>query len=194
MSDDQFIKQALNTIEATLDNAIDRHNKLTVIRLDVRYDTTSKPEDSNHDISKLSKNIKQNLNNRWIDANVIWAREQKTSENPHYHMGVLVDGNKVQSPHDIAVMASKSWKHITGSDKDGLVHRGSCTSIRRPSSKAEGTSKKEQERQFQKQRQQALDTLSYLAKTATKDQTPPHAKRFHASLPRRQNKAQDNEN
>ena len=194
MSDDKIIKSAMETIEKTLDNAIEKHNKVTVIRLDARYDTTSKPENNNQDISKLSKNIKQNLNNRRVNSNTVWAREQKTSENPHYHMAVLVDGNKIQSPHDVAVMASKSWKHITGSDKDGLIHRGACITIRRPSSKAEGTVRKEQECQFQQQRQQALDALSYLAKTATKDQTPPHAKRFHASLPRRQNKAQDDEN
>lgn len=187
MNKDKFIKEAITTIEKTLDNSLEKHNKVTIIRLDVRYDTESKAEDSNKDISKLSKNIKQNLNNRWIDSNTIWAREQNTSENPHYHMAVLVDGNKVQSPHDVATMASKSWKHITGSEKDGLVHRGSCITIRRPSSKAEGATLKEQEKQFEQKRKQALEALSYLAKTATKDQTPPHAKRFHASLPRPKN-------
>jgi hypothetical protein len=122
-----------------------------------------------------------------------WARE-KTPEAPHhhYHLAMMMDGALMQNPRGLQAKADAVWSNLLGGSFENRVHfcqqdRGGrkaqgAVMIHRPSSKATGHDRIDQEQKFNKQREEAIYAASYLAKNHTKDdRLPPRTRRFGAS-------------
>lgn len=77
----------------------------------------------NVDIRKCMAKINQKLTRDNLDPTYIWVREQNTSQHPHFHCAVLVDGHKSQNPYRVFSTAERLWKSTIDSESDGLLHR-----------------------------------------------------------------------
>ncbi len=92
-------EKALEKIDTTIKDMIEKHSKVMVVRFDVRYPDNENIKTDNQDIYRFTYNLKRSLNREKIDgghnvdAQIIHVEEKKTSNNPHHHYAVLVNGN-----------------------------------------------------------------------------------------------------
>lgn len=189
-NNDAIIKK----IEDRLDHMIERHNKVLLVRLDAHFPTEGYvPDGRNGEVSRLVKSLKETYVDKGHEVQFIWARE-KTPEAPHhhYHLAIMMDGALMQNPRGLQAKADAVWSNLLGGSFENRVHfcqqdRGGrkaqgAVMIHRPSSKATGQDRIDQEQRFNKQREEAIYAASYLAKNHTKDDTlPPRTRRFGAS-------------
>jgi hypothetical protein len=173
-----------------LEHMIDNHNKVTFFRFDVHSPKDRQNDGTNKDISTLLKRLKEPLTKTGNDLHYVWCREQYTSENPHYHVAALVNGNHTQRVGGILQDASNKWKEITGSPKDGLIDH--CNSfngervptqirIDRPSSAKEGEELIELRQQFEAKKEEARKRAHYLGKNDQKGNVPSRVREYGAS-------------
>ena len=173
-----------------LDYMTDKHNKVTFFRFDVHFPEGFPHDGTNKDISTLFKRVKEPLTKAGNELHYVWCREQKTSENPHYHVAGLGNGNLTQRAGGILQDVSDNWKDITGSPKDGLIdhcnrYQGKRvpTQIRidRPSSAKEGEELIELRRQFEEKKEEARKRAHYLGKDDQKGNVPSRVREYGAS-------------
>lgn len=120
-------EKVLNKIETVIDSMIEKHSKIMITRIDVRYPNDDNMICESKQISDFTYNLKRSLNreknvgNHAVDAQVITVQEQDTSKHPHFHVAIIVNGNAKKSPYSIYEKADKLWKIATDSSLDGLV-------------------------------------------------------------------------
>jgi hypothetical protein len=192
--DTSMRQDILSRIDAMHDYMTEKHNKVFSVRFNVRFPASypSSGEDVEKKISTFSRRFKEYYDNRDIDITYLWAREQASSPHPHYHFSVLADGGKVQSTYGLHQQAERAWKNALKTDQDGLIDhcnhsrdgRPSLngTMIRRVSSKASGDELKGQQEEFEKNMRYSKDMAAYLAKSYSKDKSPPKAHDFGGSM------------
>lgn len=177
-------------IEELIDEANERHNKVLPIRMDFHFPQGYQHNGENEEIQKLHKRVSRRDRYRRTDSRYLTVREQNTSDCPHYHTLLLVDGNKHQNPRGIQEEVASIWLDIVGSDQKGIVnfckHQEGypippLEMIRRPSSRATGEQLEKQTAAFEKARQVALDHADYLAKETTKGNAPDGVREMLAS-------------
>lgn len=184
-----YIGEILSCIKSRQDYMITRHCKVLFVRMDVRFPKGYPNENmSNDDISKLMKSLSEFYKYQGVVMHYIWAREQDTSDLPHYHIALFVNGSEVQNPMGIFQKAEQIWNRITGVSYRGLIHfcdhdhENGSIMIRRPSRMAGGEDLAYQQQMYDAAYAEALRRGSYLAKTYTKDIPPPHrGRRFGSS-------------
>jgi hypothetical protein len=175
----------------------DKHNKVTFFRFDVRFPKDYPHNGKNDDISDLLKRVKEPLTRHGNEMQYVWCREQNTSENPHYHVAMLVNGSHTRHAGGILSNTSDIWKEITASPKDGLIDY--CTNfqgqkvqpqirIHRPSSKKEGEELALQQQQFEAQKEEARQRAHYLGKDSQKGYVPKGVREYGASEMRKARK------
>jgi len=173
-----------------LDHMIDKHNKVTFFRFDVRFPENYPHDGTNHDLSNFIKLLKEPLTRDGNEMHYVWCREKKTSENPHYHVAALVDGSQTQRADGILQNASDIWQNITGSSKEGLIDY--CSSfhgqkvqkqirIDRPSSKKDGDVLAQQRQRFEAKMDEVRKRAHYLGKDNQKGDVPNRVREYGAS-------------
>lgn len=92
---------------------LSHHNKVLFIRLDLRCDRYSP---NNIGISRLMDKIRKHLSNKYSCKRMgfFWAREQETSKRQHYHLLLMIDGNKIKHPHNICEWVKARWENTIG--------------------------------------------------------------------------------
>ena len=160
-------EKVLSKIETVLDSMLDKHSKVMIARLDLRYPNSDNIICNSNLVSDFTYNLKRSLNreknagNHFVDAQIITVQEQDKSNHPHFHLAVIVNGNAKRSPYPIFDKANKLWKTATGSSSDGLVdycnrHENGIIIDRNSPS-------------FEKDFDKAFYQLSYLAKVRGKE-------------------------
>lgn len=91
-----------------LDAAIQIHNRVLVVNLffSINYYT-----ETNKIFSQFIKNLIQYLG-RHYDINKVgyqWVREQEKAEKQHYHLALILDGNKIQNPRKLNEIIREKW-------------------------------------------------------------------------------------
>lgn len=94
----------LERIQQTLDYAFNEYPRICAIRFDLRFPMFYFASDSDA-ISKftasLKAQIKANLKRKrkegMCNLRYIWVKEQELSDNPHYHVVILLNGNVYNS-------------------------------------------------------------------------------------------------
>ena len=91
-----------------LDLAITIHRRLFVLRLDFHM---SKYTNDNFIFSKFMKNIKQTFDRHYDIQNIgyQWVREQHNSDKQHYHLTLMLDGDKIQFPSKLNTIIREKW-------------------------------------------------------------------------------------
>lgn len=179
MIDQELRMDIMDTIKNTCDRVTARFSRVLCIRMDVRFPTNYPHGGLNREIGDLTKRLRESLD---FEVQYVWAREQKTSENPHYHLMVFVDGHEVESPYKIFSAAERLWGNIVGVNAKGLIdhcnhdYKGVAAQngimLRRPNNKASDQEFDEQSQAFDSARAYVLYRASYLAKTCTKGNAP----------------------
>ena len=120
-------EKVLNKINDTLNDMLEKHSKIMITRMDLRYPNTDNIICDSKQVSDFTYNLKRSLNreknvgNHSVDARIITVQEQDTSNHPHFHVAVIVNANAKKSPYSIHEKANNLWKLATGSSSDGLV-------------------------------------------------------------------------
>ncbi|WZV02637.1 inovirus-type Gp2 protein [Lentisphaerota bacterium WC36G] len=118
-------KDYSSKIKRLLYSCINKHNKVFLVRFDVRYPTSyaNINIESNSLICNFNESLNRYLKRNNYDPRCIWVREQHESSNPHYHFAILLNGNKIQRPHKVISKAESLWNRQLGLDFDnkGLI-------------------------------------------------------------------------
>ncbi len=173
-----------------LDHMIDKHNKVTYFRMDIRVPTDISRDNPNKDVSELMKRLKEPLTRAGNEMHYVWCREKKTSKNPHYHVAALVNGSYTQQSYGILQEANRNWQNITGSSKEGLINY--CNRydgekvppqirLNRPSSKKDGEELAKQQQIFEENKNQVIRLAHYLGKNDQKGDVPPRVREYGTS-------------
>jgi hypothetical protein len=101
-------KEVIHAFIKQLNLAIKIHKRVLVIRLDFHMNCYT---EDNYVFSKFMKNIRQFLDRGYDIQNVgyQWVREQEKSKKQHYHLALILDGNKIQHPAKINEIIREKW-------------------------------------------------------------------------------------
>ena len=177
-----------------LDDMTARHRRVLPVRVDFTFPQDYQHDGGNTEIRRLHKRLAQHYRDRGTDLGYHTARQQASSENPHYHALIVVDGDHVQSPESVQKCCNKLWKDIVNDDRDGLVDFCPHNSgqpldrlhmILRPSSKAVDAELVAQEREFEAAKDLALLRANYLNAPETLGRAPYRMREVFTSQVRR---------
>lgn len=106
------IKAMINQVDAMLSH----HSKIHIIRFDLRlYDLT----ENNQIITVFNRRLHKWLQRKYNLKRVgfMWCRELGTvNQRQHYHYALIVDGHKVNYPHEITCKVRDLWQQLDGSE------------------------------------------------------------------------------
>jgi len=186
-----YMPKIISCITQRIDFMIDRHCKVFFVRFDVRFPAGTVHKGPNIEISRLVKDLTSYYTDHDIATHYIWVREQWSSDAPHYHVLLLLNGSRVQSPMGVWTKAAEIWSRITDGPSAliqqcrqgtmGLTGNGGIM-IRRPSSIAVGHDLLVQQQKFQTAYGAALEWGSYLAKDFSKGYAPHRVREYGSSL------------
>jgi hypothetical protein len=169
------------------------HCRVLYTRFDVRFPLHPVPylhDEGNDEITYLMKRLKYNYKHRGVDMHYAWAREQNTSEHPHYHVMLLVNGSFIINPFYIFEDAQRIWGSIIGGNATGLIQRCNCESwgrskwsimIQRPTEAATGQERINQQTEYEQAYSRALESSNYLIKECYKVNAPSRTRYFACS-------------
>lgn len=109
-------EEILRMIKGNLDRQLETHNKVFVVRFDLRFPSDMPMENSNHAVSVFHERFTRYLRNNGADPKLVWVREQSREKHQHYHCMLIVDGNKHQAPQALLTHAEKYWGRALGAD------------------------------------------------------------------------------
>lgn len=96
----------LNIIQSSfnqLQNMQSWHNKVTVIFFELRHQqgTNKSKSPTNAHISEFMANLSRALGDYYKIKRIgyVWVRERERAKHEHYHLAIMLDGNKVNTPH-----------------------------------------------------------------------------------------------
>lgn len=86
------------------------HSKILVVRLDFHLDEYSQ---DNSLISKIIKKLRKHLCDKYgmKRFGYIWVREQERSKSQHYHLALILNGNKIRVPTKLIHWIEDRWCH-----------------------------------------------------------------------------------
>ena len=93
-------QEVLTDLYYQLTNLLSHHSRLLFLRLDVKVYHYSK---DNRKLSYFLRQLKRNLKSYFGLTRVgyLWVRELSKKDKQHYHLILLLDGNKVQHPRNV---------------------------------------------------------------------------------------------
>jgi len=140
----------LQKLQNQMDYMTKNHSKVFQVSLVVQYPANYSKTPQQKDFSKLSKNLKRNLENNYtipkegekrgksrkdkdgntitsshqVDPSIVLVPEQHNpGKSPHGHAVIQVNGNAKRNPIDIVERAKREWGTVLGvEDPKGLVH------------------------------------------------------------------------
>ena len=149
-------EENFNTV---LDYMTNRHRRVLPVRLDLTFPKEYNHDGGNMEVRKFHKRIEQHYRNQRTELRYHTVREQASSTNPHYHVMLLLDGDRVRSPKKVQNYCNETWKNVVNHDGDGLVDycipRAKQSRIKklqmiyRPPSTAAGDDLETQQRRFE---------------------------------------------
>ena len=102
-------REAVNEIQKRLRYMTNKHCQVFVGHLEFRFPPEMKEQNDNQHLSHAIRKCRMKLKREGIDAQLVWAREQRYSEHPHYHCYPVCDGNKVQNIQKITGFFNDVW-------------------------------------------------------------------------------------
>ncbi|RZF80534.1 inovirus Gp2 family protein [Pseudoalteromonas sp. CO325X] len=154
----------MNKIIKLVDSTICQYQKVFALRFDLHHSKHS-TDDSNQILQLFLRKLKQKLIKKYKSiVNVVWSCEKCKSLHHHYHLALLINGNKVNSPAKVFELVRELWAHEAGGVVPYIPHVH--YNLIRKSDEA-----------FWITLQALFVRLSYLAKTET-DYRPDGGKKF----------------
>lgn len=157
-----YLRQ-MEKIVGQLEAILSYHAKIMIVRFDLHQVAYT---DSNQRISKFLKHYLRWLKRHYSFKRIAytWAREQDTADAQHYHVAVMLDGDKVQSAGLVCKGARDHWLRLSGSEWT-------------PKNPFYNISRNIDDHRFK----DAVYRLSYFAKGKTKGKRPEQTKDYSCS-------------
>lgn len=91
---------------------MDIYGRVLVVRIDLHQsDYREKNETVTAFIEAMTKQIARKYGHA---MGYLWAREQETAKAQHYHVALILDGDKVARSNEITALAGKVWGKMSG--------------------------------------------------------------------------------
>ncbi len=104
-----LISHAIKVMINQVDVMLSHHSKIHIIRFDLRvYEYT----ENNGLITAFNRRLHKWLKRKYHLKRVgyIWCRELEKAKHQHYHYALMVDGHKVNYPHEITNKVKELWR------------------------------------------------------------------------------------
>jgi len=183
-----YIPEIMRSINDLLNAMVTRHCKVFIVRIDVRFPVGFTHDGTNVLISEWIRRVVGYYGYHKIGCAQLWVREQKTSENPHYHVLLLLNGSLIQNGGGVREIAARTWTNLLKRDDAGpCIHlcqpyaSGSGIMIQRPTKTSMGAKAEQERSAFDATFNGVIAWASYLAKTYTKGNAPYRIREFGAS-------------
>lgn len=129
-----YYLEILCAIEEQLNAMISRHSKVMMLRLDFHLNAYT---ENNLEFSRMIEKLRKHLSRKYNMKRFgyIWAREIEKSSVQHYHLTLLLNGNKISYPSKLISWIEKIWtnrghsKPYTPKYCFKLVNRGDVDAI-----------------------------------------------------------------
>lgn len=178
----------MSNIEAQFNYAEDTKSKVFFYRLDLRYpDGASVPNDNNH-FKHFASAYKKNLSRQGLRPQYFAVREQSRKDQGrcHYHMGVILDGQKTRNCYGHLDTAERLWAHELGLPPKeggyGLVHH--CDKDKDGERMVNGVMLDPNDYNYEDKKDTCVRRSSYLAKENTKGSPKGVREYFASQLPK----------
>lgn len=180
----EFSYNYIRTIVDLVSTMTERHSKVLVARFDLRYPQGYEADGSNSDFSMTMQAVCRDFSQKKYDPQYIARREQKNSRNPHYHVGLVLNGNKKRSIHDIRTTIEKHWAEqlqlpLSEVQEKALIYP--CNRAPDGSHRPNGRMINRNSLNVHTQTEETIRQLSYLGKIDENDATDPSTRKFFAS-------------
>ena len=172
----------LKEIEKQFNYAEESKSKIFFMRLDVRI-----PDgmyiDNNKTFRDFQANFIKNLSRQGLKPQYIAVREQSTEKHQHYHVALLLDGQKTQSIYNHIKTAERLWDSALGLEprEGGYGLIDDCTTSRTGETQINGVMLRPDDPDMEKKKDDCFRRASYLAKTNTKGNAPKYQREMFSS-------------
>ena len=170
----EFLHTLLEEFEFMFASTIASQHKTLYMRLDPRFPDHGFDlyHGDNEYFTDFLASFMKNLKRKGLKPRIFWVREKTlTAANQHYHMVVLLDGNKTKSPYKHFLLAQRLWVSSLGiKDGKGLMNY-STWKIRGKKSPNSVMLRKDDDQFFEKVNF-CFESASYLCKTYSKNECP----------------------
>ena len=158
-----YFEEILTAIERQLTAMLSYHSRILMVRLDFHLSAYSP---CSSEMSRFVDKIRKHLKGPYGLTRVgyVWVREQERAISQHYHMALLLDGNKINHPGKLITWIDQHWQ-ARGQPKV-FVPKNCFLLVRRGDDPALNA---------------AFKRMSYFAKKRGKGRKPAGAKDYSAS-------------
>ena len=171
-------REILMTIQHLLDDMTQRHAKVFFTMFVLKYPARSYSAypDDNVLLSKFIEALTLSCKRDKCDPKYLWVREYSTAGQVHYHLMMLLNGDRTQNAHGIRRKATELWQRCLGiADASGLVHL--CDSAGNIDQYG-GVMIRRNDQAFQEVYGYCYQRASYLAKCYSKGESPSYVNEF----------------
>ena len=175
----------LDRINAQFNYAEDSKSKTLFFRFDLHFPKDMKVPSDNEHFKHFISPFMKNLSRKGLEPQYFAVREQRRTEHQHYHVGVLLDGQKTRNPYQHLQLANRLWANELGIMTDnpsalGLVNH--CDKDKKTGERMiNGMMIDATKDNYEYIRDSCFRRASYLAKESQKQMTPKGQREYFAS-------------
>jgi hypothetical protein len=172
----------LTEIERQFDYAEETKSKIFFMRYDIRF-----PEEYTHAdngvFREFQSKFMKKLSRHGLKPQYVAVREQSREKHQHYHVALLLDGQKTQSIHNHILDAERLWDSTLGlpAKENGYGLIDDCTTSRDGEHQENGVMLRYDDIFRGKKKDDCFRRASYLAKTNTKGNAPKYQREMFSS-------------
>ncbi len=109
-SDQGCYREILVAISGQLAVMLSHHSRVLVVRFDLHM---SYQTEDNKELSRFLDKIRNHYLKRYGAKRMgyLWAREQEKAKKQHYHVALILDGNRIQHPSALLGWISARWEN-----------------------------------------------------------------------------------
>ena len=174
--------EILREIKRQFDYAEESKSKVYFFRYDARFPENMHPK-GNEIFSDFQANFMKNLSRQGLKPQYVAVREQSTEKHQHYHVVVLLDGQKTQSIHNHIQTAERLWDSALGLEprENGYGLIDDCTTSRTGEKQVNGVMLRADDPDMESKKDDCFRRASYLAKTNSKGNAPKFKREMFSS-------------
>ena len=163
----------LNEIERQFEYAEETKNKIFFMRYDIRFPEGYDYAD-NGIFSEFQSKFMKNLSRKGLKPQYVAVREQSKEKHQHYHVALILNGQKTQSIHNHIRTAERLWDLTLGlpEKENGYGLIDDCTTSRSGEKQVNGVMLRYDDPWRPDKKDDCFRRASYLAKTNTKGSSP----------------------
>lgn len=156
-------KPILSRIHSQFSSLLSHHCKVFTFRFDLHFKDAQFDESL---IAKFFKQLNRTIQRQYKTKSIyVWVREQNRADAPHFHCLIAMNGNLVQSPHNLLQIINRIWEGQLNQAHPHYAADSSYTVVNT----------------FDDTFRQMFLRVSYMAKIKDKDHQPCNKRNFSSS-------------